>query len=183
MAGTEARGLLEQHGPAPGTVILTQWPGEVLSLFEELIRSALRGTAYAPRVSALILEQLILRIAESSVSHGIAGGPAFETYLRCRQHIENRWGQISTLEQLARECEVDPAYVCRLFKRFDHQTPYQYLLRQKMTHAANRLTENGTTIKQVADELGFSDPFHFSRVFRKVMGLPPGEFARMYHRG
>jgi len=182
IAGTEARVLLDQYGPAPGTVILTSSPSEVLNLFDELIRSGLRGTAFAPRIASLVLEQLLLRIAETSVSHGLAGGPAFATYLRCRQHIENRWGQIATLEQLARECEVDPAYVCRLFRRFDHQTPYQYLLRQKMTHAANRLTEKGTSIKQVADELGFSDPFHFSRVFRKVMGLPPGQFARMHHR-
>lgn len=182
LAGEVALPLLEQYGPAPGSVIFTSSPSDVLALYDELIRTGLRSTAFAPRIAALVLEQLILRIAETSVSHGLAGGPAFSTYLRCRQHIESRWGQIATLEQLAHECQVDPAYVCRLFRRFDHQTPYQYLLRQKMTHAANRLTERGATIKQVAHELGFSDPFHFSRVFRKVMGLPPGQFARMHHR-
>lgn len=183
MAGMEAESLLRRFGPAPGAVIHTSAPSDILTLFDELIRTGLRGTAFTAHLSALVLEQIILRIAETSVAHGLAGGAAFATYLRCRQHIEQRWGAISTLDQLAHECQVDPAYVCRLFRRFDQQSPYQYLLRQKMSHAANRLTEKGTSVKQVADELGFSDPFHFSRVFRKVMGMPPGQFARLHHKG
>jgi len=182
MAGTEAEGILRRYGPAPGSVVHTSAPSDVLALYDELIRTGLRGTAYTPQIAALVLEQIILRVAETSVAHGLAGGAAFATYLRCRQHIERHWGKVSTLDQLARECQVDPAYVCRLFRRFDQQSPYQYLLKQKMTHAADRLMADGVSVKQVADELGFSDPFHFSRVFRKVMGLPPGRFARLHQK-
>ena len=60
--------------------------------------------------------------------------------------------------------------------------PTLHLLRQKMSHAASRLLQKGATVQQVADEMGFGDPFHFSRVFRKVMGLAPGQFARMHQR-
>ncbi len=182
MAGTEAGELLRQYGPAPGSVVHTSAPSDLVALYDELIRTGLRGTAFTAQIAALVLEQLILRIAEASVAHGLAGGAAFATYLRCRQHIERHWGKVATLDQLARECQVDPAYVCRLFRRFDQQSPYQYLLKQKMTHAADRLLADGVSVKQVADELGFSDPFHFSRVFRKVMGLPPGRFARLHHK-
>jgi AraC-like DNA-binding protein len=44
--------------------------------------------------------------------------------------------------------------------------------------AAERLQTNNATFKQLAAELGFSDPFHFSRVFKSVIGLSPSRFAQ-----
>lgn len=179
VVGHEARALLEEVGPQPGEVIFTSSPADVLALWEDLIRAGLRKTSFASRIAHLVLEQLMLRIGETSVPRGFSEGPAFATYLRCRHHIETHWRDLSTLDQLARECHVAPAYVCRLFRRFDRQSPYQYLLRQKMTHAATRLLQPGATIREVASELGFTDPFHFSRAFRRAMSIPPGQFVRM----
>lgn len=181
--GAPASALLERYGPPLGAVVYTAAPLDVRGLFDELIRASRRETALAPRIAAVSLEHLILRIAETTVEDRPALGTAFATYLRCREHIDQRWGDLATLEQLASECEVDPAYVCRLFRRFDEQTPYQRLLRRKIQHAATRLVEGGASVKEVADDLGFSDPFHFSRVFRRVMGVPPGRYAATHGRG
>jgi AraC-like DNA-binding protein len=74
---------------------------------------------------------------------------------------------------------VDAAYLCRLFRRYDHQTPYQFLLRLKMNLAAERLQNPGVLVKQVAAELGFHDPFHFSRAFKSILGLSPEAFRRL----
>jgi AraC-like DNA-binding protein len=71
---------------------------------------------------------------------------------------------------------VNNAYLCRLFRRYDHQSPYQYLLRLKMNHAAGRLKQPDALVKQVAEETGFADQFHFSRVFTSVFGLSPAAF-------
>ena len=48
-----------------------------------------------------------------------------------------------------------------------------------MNLAAQRLQEPGTLVKQVAAELGFDDPFHFSRTFKNVFGLSPEAFRRL----
>ena len=82
----------------------------------------------------------------------------------------------TTLEQAALGCQVNPAYLCRLFRRFDNQSPYRYLLRLKMNHAAERMKQPGAMVKQVAEESGYSDQFHFSRVFTSVFGLSPTAF-------
>jgi AraC-like DNA-binding protein len=71
---------------------------------------------------------------------------------------------------------IDHAYLCRLFKQFDTQSPYQYLLNLKMTYAADRFQKTGVLVKKVARELGFVDQFHFTRVFKKVFGIPPQSF-------
>jgi len=48
-----------------------------------------------------------------------------------------------------------------------------------MNHAAARLQSPGMLVKQVAEESGFIDPFHFSRLFKSVLGLSPDLFRRM----
>jgi AraC family transcriptional activator of pobA len=48
-----------------------------------------------------------------------------------------------------------------------------------MAQAARALQRNDTLIKQVAFELGFADPFHFSRAFKKVFGLSPAAFRKL----
>jgi YesN/AraC family two-component response regulator len=53
------------------------------------------------------------------------------------------------------------------------------LSRLKMNYAAERLQQSGVLVKHVAEETGFSDPFHFSRVFRKTLGLAPKDFKRL----
>lgn len=52
-------------------------------------------------------------------------------------------------------------------------------MRLKMNVAAVRLHAPGTLVKQVAAELGFSDPFHFSRAFKSIFGLSPEAFRRL----
>ena len=42
---------------------------------------------------------------------------------------------------------------------------------------AKRLLREGLPIKRVSDEVGYTDPFYFMRVFRKNVGTPPGAYA------
>ena len=177
-AGTRGEELLTEFGPAPGSVVQSSAPGEVLAVFDELIRCGRRNSPVQQRMAGLLLEYLIIKIGESSVPHGAAGSPAFANYRRCRKAIEDGWRHLRSVQEIAAECHLDPAYLCRLFQRFDHVTPYQYLLCLKMSHAAALLQIPGATVKEVADALGFSDVFHFSRVFKKINGLPPARFAR-----
>jgi AraC-like DNA-binding protein len=85
---------------------------------------------------------------------------------------------LRTLKQIAAECHVDAAHLCRLFRRCDHQSPYQLLLRLKMNHAAELLRLPHVLVKEVAGQVGFADPFHFSRVFKSVLGVSPEAFRR-----
>lgn len=80
---------------------------------------------------------------------------------------------------MAQECHVDAAYLCRLFRRYGHQSPYQYVLRLKMNAAAELLQKPDALVKQTAKQIGFSDPFHFSRAFKSVFGLAPDAFRRL----
>ena len=177
--GTAARRLLRAPAPAMGTIAQTSAPDDILPLFDELIRTGLRNGPFRDRICALLVEHMLLRMAETAVPPGSVGTLAFETYQRCRAFIEAHYLELQTLNEIADRCRVDPAYLCRLFNRYDHQSPYQCLLRLRMGHAAQRLQSPGTLVKQVSGELGFSDPFHFSRTFRRVFGVSPRRFVEL----
>jgi AraC-like DNA-binding protein len=178
-AGTRSLDLLTRHGLAPGSVVHVFAPGEVQSVFDDFIRDGLKGTGYAPALCAALFEYLVLKIADSQMPGKAGQTLAFGTYQRCRQHIVEHCRRLTSLNEVARECHVDRAYLCRLFRRYEHQTPHQFLMRRKMHVAAERLLDPGTLIKEVAKDLGFVDPFHFSRVFKSVFGLSPNAFRQL----
>jgi AraC family transcriptional regulator of arabinose operon len=48
-----------------------------------------------------------------------------------------------------------------------------------MNAAAEQLHKPGALVKNVAADLGFTNPFHFSRVFKSVFGIPPDAFRSL----
>ncbi len=51
-------------------------------------------------------------------------------------------------------------------------------MRRKMHVAAQRLQDSEALVKQVSARLGFTDPFHFSRSFKRIFGLSPEAFRQ-----
>ena len=177
--GPNADGILREHGLAPGTVVRVASPDVVLRVFDDLIVNGTGPSRYSPLICATLIELLVLKIAEAALADQAYHTAAFATYQTCREFIQNSYLELGTLEQIAEACHVDNAYLCRLFRRFGSQSPYQYLMQLKMSEAARRLQRQDKLVKQVAYDLGFDDPFHFSRAFRKIFGLSPTLFRRL----
>jgi AraC-like DNA-binding protein len=177
--GPGAGRMLSQYGLSPGTAIQVTSPEAILRVFDDLIGNGETDSRYSPLLCATILQQLILKIAETAATHEAHTTAAFSTYQTCRDFIRTNCLTIRSLGQVANQCRIDAAYLCRLFRRFDDQSPYQYLLRLKMTAAAQRLGAPDTRVKEVAYELGFRDAFHFSRAFKKVFGVSPDAFRKL----
>lgn len=178
-AGTEAPKLLRRCHLDPGAVAQVSPLADVQAAFDELIRSGLRGSQFTGDICRHLLETLVLRIAESAAPLGATESAAFATYQACRDHVQRHYARLRQLREIARECHVSAAYLCRLFRRFDHQSPYQHLLRLKMQHAAELLQAPRVLVKQAAEEVGFADAFQFSRVFKQVFGVAPVAFRGM----
>jgi AraC-like DNA-binding protein len=181
--GKKARQLLAPPAPPPGTLVQTSNPQDIRRLFEDLITAGLRSTRFRSRICSTVVEQMLLRIAETAVAPGTVGTAAFESYRRCHQFITDHYLELFSLAEIADQCHLDSAYLCRLFSRFDDESPYEYLTRLKMMHAADLLQIPGILVKQVATQLGFEDQFRFSRTFTRVLAMSPREFATLAQRG
>lgn len=177
--GTTAPALLRACRLRAGKVVQVFPPNAVATLFDEMISAGLDGGKRGTKLCTTLLGCLTQRIVLSAAPHEGPETMAFNTYQQCRAHIEQHFLRLRTLEQIAGECYANNAYLCRLFRRYGQETPYQFLLRLKMNHAASRLQSPGLLVKQAAEEAGFTDPFHFSRVFKSVFGLSPDAFRRL----
>ena len=66
----------------------------------------------------------------------------------------------------------------REYKRQTGQTPMQAFQRIKVSHACYLLDISDDTLAQIAARLGYDDPYYFSRLFKKVMGISPQRYRR-----
>ena len=180
-SGSGLSGLMRQtdlaHMPLYTSNIL-----RIRSIFENLLQTGNTESRHRNELCILLLKQLIFTIDETALPHQEAFSPAWQTYLRCRQHIDQNFRNIGNIGQIAAECHLDQSYLCRLFQRYANETPLQLLVRLKMARAADLLSTHQLLIKQVAEECGFADPYHFSRVFKRVYGIPPETFIQTVRR-
>lgn len=179
-AGSGVAARLRRAALPCGSVRQAAAHGEVRAAFEELIREGQWQNPLTREVCTALGELLLLRV-EAVVRARAAGDPARETFARCRTLIEANAERLVSLEEIASAARLDVSTICRLFRRFQGTSPYQYLLRRKMNLAAEHLIETGATVKDAAARVGFADPYHFSRVFKSVHGVPPSALLR--HRG
>jgi AraC-like DNA-binding protein len=157
-------------------------PFRIRSIFENLITTGNTQSRNRDALCVLLLRQLILMADDTAMDAATSVSPAWQTYLRCRQHIERNVLKIATVRDAAHECFVDQAYLARLFQRFAEESPLQLINRLKMNKAAELLGNCDMLVKEVAQAVGFTDSYHFSRVFKRVYAIPPETFKRMAHR-
>lgn len=80
--------------------------------------------------------------------------------------------------ELAQELDMHDKAFCRRFARALGQPPQAWLRERRLELAADRLAQ-GLAVTEVADRGGFTDRYHFSRLFRRRHGVPPGRYQRM----
>ena len=173
LVGKDAEARLAASRLAPGTVRNFAGAADVLTIAEEVIHEGQRHSEHAAEICLKLVEIILLKAADA-VGHASMGEDrARDNFLRCRATIETRVAELSSLEDIARAVGLEPESVCRLFRRFQGTSPYQYLLRRKMALAAELLVKSGGLVKDAAEQVGFDDPYHFSRCFKAVHGVTP----------
>ncbi len=175
LRGPAAKPRLMRYGLRAGLVTQVQDVERVRSIFEDLVELGTHTRRHRQESCWITLHYLLQKIGELAVSTDTARSAAFSSYMRCRQFIQEHCAEITSARQVADACHLDHSYMCRLFQRFGTEPPYESLWKTRMNHAAHLLQNSKTTIKQVAEEMNFSDPAAFSRSLKRAFGLPPSK--------
>ena len=183
LTGTGVASRLRRCGVPPGSACQLAAHAEVTSVLEDLVREGQRSGMLARRICATLFELLLLKIEDTSTLASHGSEPAREAFLRCKALIDAEAERLGTLEEVACAAGVEASSVCRWFRRYQGSSPYQYLLRRKMNLAAEYLVEHGGLVKEVAQRVGFSDPYHFSRAFKSVHGVAPRALLQFRRAG
>lgn len=78
-----------------------------------------------------------------------------------------------TLGEMARMAGMSVPYFCSRFKAAFGLSPMECLIQHRMHHAAHLLNDRTLAVAAVAEAVGYNDPFHFSKMFKKHFGMSP----------
>lgn len=82
------------------------------------------------------------------------------------------------LEELATSAGLSVPHFSLLFRRQTGYAPIDFVIRQRIRRACRLLDNSHATIASVAADVGFSDPYYFSRCFRQIMGVSPRDYRK-----
>jgi len=100
-------------------------------------------------------------------------------FLELRERLRGLALQGMGIAEAARACGISNSYLGRLFRRFDNQTPRDFMVRSRMSFAVSLLVDGKLLVKEVAALAGYDDQYHFSRVFKTIYGHSPEVFRRI----
>lgn len=100
-----------------------------------------------------------------------------ETIIYMQQHLMEKL----TVEDMAMKNRLSTSHFSNLFRKATGMSPLDYFIHLKMQKACVMLSSSEIKIKDIAVEIGYDDPFHFSRLFKKNMQVSPNHY-RMLRR-
>jgi AraC-like DNA-binding protein len=92
-----------------------------------------------------------------------------QTLAALRESPEKSW----TVETMAQDAGLSVPHFTDLCRRQTGMPPLAYLIRLRLQRAMDLLQRGSHNVEQAARAVGYEDPFYFSRLFRKHLGIPP----------
>ena len=107
------------------------------------------------------------------------GGLPPATLRRIRDYVDSHLDQNIELESLAATAELSLYHFARTFKQSEGTTPHAFVLERRLARARELLTRTDLSLSEVAFAVGFADQSHFTRRFRQMVGVSPGQFRKL----
>lgn len=95
---------------------------------------------------------------------------------RIRRFIEANYALDLSVAQIAEEVYLSPTYVSLLYKQETGETLFEYLTKVRIEKAKVLLQDPRNKFYEISGAVGYSDPSHFSKLFKKITGLTPSAY-------
>ena len=126
-----------------------------------------------------ILTQLLMECISSAGSFGKKERiPPMVSDIR--SYLTAHYNEKTTLEHLADRFNLDPFYLQKLFKRYIGQSPLEHIIHLRMTRARSLLRTNTMSISEIAYTVGIENISHFARQFKKLEGVSPSQYRKLW---
>lgn len=97
-----------------------------------------------------------------------------------KQYINNHYREPLTLEMVSREIGFNPTYFSVVFKKETGFNFSEYLKKIRIENAKTFLLDTESSVEDISYEVGYRDIKYFSKLFKKLTGITPTEFRKLY---
>ena len=122
-----------------------------------------------------ILSLLLRRIALSSDETSAA---STEKILRVCRHMQNTLADDLPISVFAKLCHLSESRFTHLFREIIGKSPISYLTEARIQRAKELLEYSSLPIAEVGAAVGYSNPYYFSRIFKRHTALSPSEYRK-----
>ncbi len=174
--GSEAKRLFTESSLAEQTAFRVEEPQRLRFYMDSILQQGLTQSEISHKLCCSHLRTMLMEQAAIIANSNKFVSMSVVTYRRCRKYIDNHFTEIKLPGEAAEACKINVHYMAQLFKDYGKITPYEYIMRLKLNKAAQLLLNSHLPIKEIAPLVGFDDPYHFSRNFKKLFGVSPRAF-------
>lgn len=132
------------------------------------------------RINGKLNDLLTLLMESSWHREAHTNAPKKMEISQVRSFLDEHYKEKLSLESVAGHFFIDKHYLARLFKEQYGVTLVTYLQQVRITHAKRMLRFTDKSIEEIGLECGIGELNYFSRVFKKLEGVSPSEFRRMW---
>ena len=134
----------------------------------------------ALRAVSLVYElySLIEQLEASAVDRDTAIYP--DTVRIALSYMRENYIEPFSAEQVAQTCGVTASHLRALFQKWVGESPQKTHTRFRIEMAEKLLVDQHLSVAEVAHQIGYSDPYYFSRVFKKMTGHRPSRYRLIF---
>lgn len=99
-----------------------------------------------------------------------------QRFLPAIAFIEQNLHRTISLKELTKVVPLQHTYFCDLFTRTVGQSPIEFINKKRIERAQFLMSKQSSSLKEIAEEVGFKDVYYFSRVFKKIVGVAPAHY-------
>lgn len=180
---------LEELDLDPALVRLDYAGGSFDPLLNQ-IALAFHSMSYSPdnKLDGLLSDSLRVTVAAHLLKSYLVSGPRRpdsrsqpglldeHRLKRVFDYIESRLEADFSLKSLADEACLSPFHFARSFHRTVGQTPFRYVMDRRIEKAKRMIQAKSIPLSEIAAETGFATQSGFTRTFKRITGLTPGDF-------
>ncbi len=128
----------------------------------------------------IVLTKLARLIAAEAANGGYTDMKRQKYLKKAVEYIHQNYQEEISLHSISAYLSVSPSHIGKMFRELQGISPVSYIIKYRVEQSCRVLLETSLPVNRVAGEAGFKDVKFYYTVFKRLMGISPGEFRSKY---